>query len=72
MQTILNWILIVTALLLSLSILLQHKSAGLGAGFGGGGGNNYSSKRGVDRILTIATIILAVIFFGGALATLFV
>jgi protein translocase SecG subunit len=71
MQTILQWVLIVTALLLSLSILLQHKSSGLSATFGGGG-NSYSSKRGVDRILTIATIILAVIFFGGALATLFV
>jgi protein translocase SecG subunit len=72
MQIILHWTLIITAVLLSFSILLQHKSSGLGAGFGGTGGNSYSSKRGLDRILVIATVIFAVIFFGTAVATLFV
>ena len=71
MQNILHWVLIVSAILLAFCILLQQKSSGLSATFGGGG-NSYSSKRGLDRILVIATIFLAIIFFGGAVTYLFV
>ncbi|MFH0776044.1 MAG: preprotein translocase subunit SecG [Patescibacteria group bacterium] len=71
MQNILFYAQIGSAILLSLTILLQNKSAGLSATFGGSG-SSFSSKRGVDRILSNATIFFALIFFGSALAYIFV
>lgn len=64
------WLQIISAALLALSILLQHKSAGLSATFGGGG-NTYSSKRGIEKILTGSTVFFAILFFGTAIAALF-
>ena len=71
MQELFYWLQIISAVLLAFSILLQHKSAGLSATFGGGG-NSYSSKRGLDRILSGGTVFLAIVFFGTAIAYLFV
>ena len=71
MKDLLYWGEIVVAILLALVILLQNKSAGLSATFGGGG-NSYSSKRGVDKILAVATVILAILFCAGAIGALFV
>lgn len=51
----------VIAILLMVAILLQNRGAGLGGVFGGGGGV-YLTKRGVEKKLFIATIILAAIF----------
>lgn len=62
--------LIISALLATV-ILLQQRSSGLGDAFGGGG-SVYRSKRGIERTLHRATIILAVLFVGGAIAALFV
>lgn len=42
-------------------ILLQSKGTGLSASFGGGG-EMYRSRRGVEKIVTIGTVILAVLF----------
>jgi protein translocase SecG subunit len=62
-----------SAIFLTLSILLQNKSAGgLSATFGGGGGNAYSSKRGIDKLLANSTILFAIIFFASAIAYVFV
>ena len=55
-------------LLLIVVILMQNKGAGLGGVFGGDG-NTYSTKRGFEKNLHIATIILAVLFLGLALIT---
>jgi len=71
MQDILYWSEIVIAALLILFILLQQKSAGLGAAMGGGG-EHFASKRGLDRLLSAGTMILALLFFGNAIAYLFV
>ncbi|MFA6457960.1 MAG: preprotein translocase subunit SecG [Patescibacteria group bacterium] len=71
MQNILLYIQIGSAILLILTILSQSKSAGLSATFGGGGGA-FTSKRGVDRILENATIVFAIVFFGAALAYIFI
>lgn len=72
LSTILLWTQIVTSILLITAIILQQKSAGLGSAMGGGGGEHFASHRGVDKILTIATILFALIFFGTALGYLFV
>jgi len=52
---------IVSAILLIIVVLLQQRSASLGGAFGGEGSVQYS-KRGVEKFLFIATIVLAVIF----------
>ncbi|MEK7213343.1 MAG: preprotein translocase subunit SecG [Patescibacteria group bacterium] len=59
------------AVLLVIIILLQQKGSGLSGVFGGSS-NIYSTKRGVDKILHLATIVLAIIFFGLSLVRLFV
>jgi len=52
---------VAVALLLMLAILLQNRGAGLGDVFGGTGGV-YLTKRGLEKKLFIATIVLAAIF----------
>lgn len=71
MQTTLNIVQIVISTLLIAAILLQQKGVGLGAAFGGSS-NVYSTKRGVDKILFRATIVLAVLFFATAAANLLI
>ncbi len=71
MQTTLNIVQIVISALLIVAILLQQKGVGLGAAFGGSS-NVYSTKRGVDKILFRATIVLAVLFFVTAAANLLI
>jgi len=61
---------LVVSILLIVSILLQNRGAGLGGIFGGEG-NIYRTKRGAEKVIFIATIVLAVTFFGLALARLF-
>lgn len=52
---------IVIAVLLMVAILMQNRGAGLGGVFGGSGGV-YLTKRGLEKKLFIATIVLAAIF----------
>lgn len=60
------------AALLVTAILLQNKGTGLGGIFGSGEGNIYRTKRGAERIIFIATIVIAVLFFGASLASILV
>jgi len=51
--------------------LLQQKGAGLGSAFGGSlGGQVYRSKRGLEKALFWATVILAILFMILALLSL--
>ena len=52
---------IVLAVLLMVVILLQHRGTSLGGAFGGEGAV-YRSRRGAEKFLFYATIIIAVIF----------
>jgi preprotein translocase subunit SecG len=61
---------IVLAVLLMVAILLQSRGAGL-SGIFGGANSIYRTKRGIEKTLFYSTIVLAVLFFGTALATLF-
>lgn len=61
-ETILNISQIILACLLMVFILLQARGSGLGAAFGGGG-NVYRTKRGMEKHLFQATIVLSIIFF---------
>ncbi len=53
------------SVLLVIFILIQSKGSGLSGVFGGEG-NVYRTKRGAEKILFIATIIVAILFFGVA------
>ena len=63
MQKYIQIAVLVVSLLLILAILLQNRGAGLGGVFGGEG-NVYRTKRGVEKVLFIATIVLAIAFLG--------
>ncbi|HPY08666.1 MAG: preprotein translocase subunit SecG [Patescibacteria group bacterium] len=52
---------VVIAILLMVAILLQNRGTGVGGVFGGTGGV-YLTKRGIEKKLHIATIVLAVLF----------
>lgn len=52
---------IIVAVLLMTAILMQNRGAGLGGVFGGTGGV-YLTKRGLEKKLFVATIVLAAIF----------
>ena len=58
---VLQFLTIGSGVLMIASILLQQRGASLGAGFGSSG-ELYTSRRGLDKNLFEATIVLAVIF----------
>ena len=66
-QLILSISQIVLAVLLIAAIILQARGTGLGAAFGGGG-NVFRTKRGAEKKLHQMTIVIAILFFGVALA----
>ena len=69
LEGLLPYAQILIAILLVGAILLQQKGTGLGAAFGGEG-NIYQTKRGLERILYISTIILGSLFFITAILNL--
>lgn len=60
---------IVSGVLLVISILLQQRGASLGAGFGSSG-ELYTTRRGLDKNLFEATIVMAVVFIISIMAGL--
>lgn len=60
-MNIFSYISIVSMVLLTILILIQTRGASLGAGLGGGGEVN-TVRRGSDRTIHYATIILVIIF----------
>ena len=66
---IINIIQIVLGIGLAAAVLLQRQGAGLSGAFGGEG-EFHHTKRGAEKFLFIATIVLAILFFGTALANI--
>jgi preprotein translocase subunit SecG len=62
---------VIVSILLILTILIQEKGVGLSATFGGGG-EFYRSKRGIDNILFIVTVVLSILFVLTSIAFIFV
>ncbi len=60
---------LVVSVLLIISILLQSRGTGLSGVFGGSNAV-FRTKRGIEKTLFSATIILAIIFFGLAISLL--
>jgi len=71
MQTAFYIIQIILSAALITFILLQAHSAGLGGIFGGDSGV-YRTRRGVERTLFNATIVLSIAFFLAAIANVLI
>ncbi|MDD5623960.1 MAG: preprotein translocase subunit SecG [Candidatus Peribacteraceae bacterium] len=63
LKSLVTIILVIVSLLLSLTILLQHRASGLSATFGGSGAT-YVQRRGAEKVIYVASIWLSAIFFG--------
>lgn len=68
---ILPIIQIVICVSLILSILLQNRGGSAGGVFGGGGASYYT-KRGFEKALFAATIILGILFVASAIVSLLI
>ena len=55
--------LIITALALVASIILQSKGAGLGGLTGSDSGGVFTARRGIEKTLFWVTIVFAILFF---------
>ena len=71
MDKILNIIQVVVAALLCIGVLLQQRGTGLSSAFGGSG-SVYFKKRGAEKIIFIATIVLAVLFILSAIVRMII
>lgn len=63
MNQILTYVQIVLAALVIITIVLQQRGSGLSSAFGGSS-MEYSTKRGVEKIIFYATIVLAILWLG--------
>lgn len=66
----LNVVLIVLSIALSIAILLQSRSAGMSSAFGGGA-DGFNIRRGSEKQIFQATIVLAAAFLITAFLHLF-
>ena len=64
----LNFLQVMLAVVLIILVLLQSRGAGL-SGLFGGSGNIYQTKRGLEKNLFYATIVISTIFFLVSLAS---
>ena len=71
MIQILTYSQIALSVLLVGGILLQQKGAGLSSAFGGSS-MEYSTKRGAEKIVFYATIVIAVLFIAVSAARIFI
>jgi len=71
MKTILPYIQIILSVLLITAVLLQQRGTGLSAAFGGEG-NVYRTKRGFEKVIFGGTIVLSILFFAAAVATVLI
>lgn len=69
---LLPWIQILVSALLVAAILLQQNEGSLGGAFGQSGSAGFHEKRGLEKKLFIATIVLAILFAGTAVLALFI
>ncbi len=69
LNSLLQYLTLGSGVLMIVCILLQQRGASLGAGFGSSG-ELYTTRRGLDKSLFEATIILTVVFVGSILAGL--
>ena len=73
LQSILPYVQIALSVLLIIAILLQRTGASLGGAFGADNfGSGFHTRRGLEKTLFFATIILGILFALSALVNLFI
>ncbi|MFZ5820822.1 MAG: preprotein translocase subunit SecG [Chloroflexota bacterium] len=72
MEKFLNIALIITSVALIASVILQSKGAGLGGLTGADSGSVFTARRGIERTLFWVTIVLSVVFFALAIASVLI
>ena len=70
-MTLLPYIQVILAVLLTTGVLLQRSDAGLGSAFGSDSGSTRYARRGLEKTLFHATIIVAILFVASVAASLF-
>ena len=70
-MTILDIAQISVSVLLIITILLQQRGGGLSGVFGGEG-SVYATRRGIEKGIFVATIVLAVLFIAISILRLFI
>lgn len=68
MRTYLDIALIIVAVGVILSVILQSKGAGLGGLTGADASSVFTARRGIERVLFWVTITLSILFFALAIA----
>ncbi|OHA59975.1 MAG: preprotein translocase subunit SecG [Candidatus Vogelbacteria bacterium RIFOXYD1_FULL_46_19] len=69
---ILPWIQLVLSIALIALILLQQNEASLGGAFGGSDtAGHLHKRRGIEKLIFNATIIVAILFFSASIIALF-
>lgn len=63
---------LIIAISLMSVILVQNRGGGMSGIFGGGGANVYMTRRGFEKKLFVATIVLSVLFFVVSLANVII
>lgn len=71
MQTFVTLLLAIDAALLCLCILVQHRISGLSSTFGGQGAV-YVQRRGAEKVLYQAGVVMSIIFFMGTIVLWYV
>jgi len=72
MYTFLIVLQIVISFLFIFSVLVQQRSSGLSSAFGGQAGSVKSTKRGAEKFVFNASVVLAILFVAVSLAFIFV
>ena len=70
LKSLLPWIQLGLSLLLVAAILLQQSSAGLGSALGGGGSGEFHTRRGFEKTLFNASIVIGIAFAALSLVAL--
>ncbi|MEA3273456.1 MAG: preprotein translocase subunit SecG [Patescibacteria group bacterium] len=63
---VIDYINIISAVLIIICVLLQNRGSGLSGTFGGDS-ESYYTRRGMDKVLLITTIILLIVFISSTL-----
>lgn len=71
MKIFLQYSLVIVSILITIFVLLQNQSSGLGVAFGGET-SFYRTKRGIEKFLFGGTILLAVCFVASLLGLLMI
>lgn len=67
---ILSYVQIGLGVLMIIGVLMQQKGSGLSSAIGGGSGMEYSTKRGAEKFIFQATIVISILFLATSIARL--